>query len=391
MSQLFLQGQNSKVPNNSESVGSNPFLIYGLILTLLAIVNLYLIIKFFINFKRSINKTKAVLDGFLFKKYIQGLNIKSTAFYNIVTILVILAIQIIFSSVSLSKVYSYMGTATQKFNSGLVTEMKYLEYKDTITSYIPLFITFISFAIVLLISFGIAFVVIYYISFNYPQYKHKNEAVYNEIISLKELKKQELAKYPEKINIEFDKLKSSNLLLSNVLLRWMKFYNNMEQIKFDKQYNLFLNQLFKVEYFAEVQNEIKSNAQKISDIAEFATPIHNQDLSKIEQEIIWMNKMDKKAKILNETKELAAMSKAEFNKKYEEYVYTARANDPLYQSATKNSWLFYRDNEVEDLFFNPHSNVSYYYEDSNIIYEKELIDFMHEYKQFLISKFLATK
>lgn len=373
MINLFLKSQSSSPTPETSNTGSGSFLIYSLLLTLLAIINIYLIIKFFVNYKRSISKTKEVLDKYLVKKYVQGFNFKSNAFYNTILISILLSVQIIFSSVALSKVYANLN--------------------ETSKTYISFFIAGIAFATLLGLSFAIALGVIYHIKFNYPQYKSKDSDVYSEIISLKEIEKPTLNnKYPKKIDLDVEKLKSSNVLLSNVLKKWITFYNTMEEVKFKKQYNLFLDQLFKINYFNEVQLKIKNYNEKHSEIENELLPeIEKSNLDKIEKEIIWMDKMDKKAKILNETKELAKMSKEEFNKKYEEYVYSARANDPLYQSATKNSWLFYRDSEVEDLFFNPNTTVNYSLGEDKEVYEKELGEFFKEYKDYLVSKFLLTK
>lgn len=65
MINLFLKSQSSSLTPETSNTGSGSFLIYSLLLTLLAIINIYLIIKFFVNYKRSISKTKEVLDKYL--------------------------------------------------------------------------------------------------------------------------------------------------------------------------------------------------------------------------------------------------------------------------------------------------------------------------------------
>ncbi|CRH45881.1 Uncharacterised protein [Chlamydia trachomatis] len=198
MINLFLKSQSSSPTPETSNTGSGSFLIYSLLLTLLAIINIYLIIKFFVNYKRSISKTKEVLDKYLVKKYVQGFNFKSNAFYNTILISILLSVQIIFSSVALSKVYANLN--------------------ETSKTYISFFIAGITFATLLGLSFAIALGVIYHIKFNYPQYKAKDSDVYSEIISLKEIEKPTLNnKYPKKIDLDVEKLKSSNVLLSNVL------------------------------------------------------------------------------------------------------------------------------------------------------------------------------
>ncbi|WP_330463497.1 ABC transporter permease [Metamycoplasma gateae] len=368
MNEILLSQNNSAEASKS----SGHFLIYSLVLTVLFIVNIYLLIKFFVNFKRSIDKTKTILKEYLIKRYVQGFKVNSTAFFNIIMISLLTLVQIIFSSVSLSKIYS---TNNQNNNT-----------------YVSFFVASIVAGAILALSFGLSLLIIFIIKFNYPQYKKHLEEIKLETISLKESKLNELDNnYPKNINIDFDKLKSSNILLFNLFKQWIKNYNTLNEIDFKKQYNIFLDQLFKINYF----EEFMINEQKQNDLNEQKNNENNLEknnyLSVAEKEIAWMQKVDQKAKIMNDEKNLSKISKEEFNKKYEEYVYSVRSLDPLYQNTSKNSWLFYRDSQTEDLFYNTNTVISFSFNDDLQFEEYELLDFLKVYRNCLISKFLLTK
>ncbi|PYF42231.1 ABC transporter permease [Metamycoplasma alkalescens] len=402
----------STTPAQTEPKPAGSFLIFTLVITILLIINLYFLIKFFFYYKKSIDKTKSILGEYLVKKYIQGINLRSNGFFNIFFIGCLILAQIILSSVSLSRVY-----ANFELNK----------------SYIPIFSAGIATGVILLLSLIFGQVAIYFIKFNYPQYKLKKDSIHSELLSLKEFKRNELnANYPEKIQIDFDKLRQENVLLFNLFQRWMNFYNNMnaevlvtkkhqkisedakkqvqksqdsqlktkKQFSFQKQYNLFLNQLFKIIFFGEAIEEInKKEALKqefyqdklISSKPKNLQANNADKQNDLEKEIAWMSQMDDKAKIIQENKKITTLSKEEFKKKYEEYVYVTRSMDPLYQGLQKNSWLFYRDSEIEDLFFNVNTSISYHLNEEEFVYEKELSEFLKEYKDYLISKFLLTR
>ncbi|PZW01578.1 ABC transporter permease [Metamycoplasma auris] len=381
--------ETSTKANADVQKSSSSLLIYSLVLTLLFIVNIYFMIKFFINYKRSIDKTKTTLDGYLVKKYMQGINLKSNGFFNIIWIASLILAQIIMSAILLAKVYAKL---------------------DVDKKYLPIFyITLIS-GIILLLSQAAGQIIIFYVKFNYPQYKSKQKDIEAELVSLKEFKSAELNKnYPNKINIDFDRLKNDNVLLSNILTRWMQFYNQMNEDKIvttktqqttkpiysqKKQYNLFLNQLFKINYFHETLEDInKKEAQRAQMLEENNNKkdaIISEE-TKIQNEVEWMKKMDDKSKLLKEHSESKEMSKDEFKKNYDEYVAMSRSMDPIYQSSQKNSWLFYRDAEVEDLFYNVNTIIHYTLENNEIVLEKEISEFLEEYKNHLISKFLLTR
>ncbi|BAP39705.1 hypothetical protein [Metamycoplasma canadense] len=372
MNLLFLEmaEKSSKVVQKTQN--NTSYFAYSFILTILFIINIYFLIKFFIGFKRSIDKTKKILGEFLVKKHIQGFNIKNNAFFNIIIISLLIMTQIVFSAVVFVKVR-----------------------QNNETSFKTLFALGFTTGSILALSFLIFTLILYKIKFNYPQYNKKSESeIFSEIISLKESKNKTLnLNFPKKININYDNLKGSNILLANLLVKWISNYNSLEEKEFKKQYHIFLNQLFKINYFEEVVNKISNNEFKTAQtlISDSVSIDESMNLDKIEKEILWMDKVDKKAKIINETKDLSKLSKEEFNKKYEEYVYESRINDPIYQSTSKNSWLFYRDSETEDLFFNTSSLISYTIDDLEVVYEKELLEFLKDYKEFLISKFLLTK
>ncbi|AZZ65322.1 ABC transporter permease [Metamycoplasma phocicerebrale] len=352
----------------STQKASGSFLLFSAIVTLLMIVNMYLLIKYFINYKRTIDKTQKVLSEYLVKDYIQGLSFKSNAFFNIIIIVLIIFSQVFISLFALVRVY----------NSGNV-------------SYAPVFIAAYEIGLIMLGAFVISHFVLRYVKFNYPQYKNTNEDVYNELVSLKELKKEALDKnYPKKISIDLKKLRSSNVLLPNVFSKWIGFYNDMSEIEFKKQYPLFLSQLFKIKYFAEVNESIEKGKSLNIESEKNKLTVEPANLTKIEKEVLWMEQADRKAKILKETEDLSKMSKEEFNKKYEEYVYSARTIDPLYQPVSKNSWLFYRDAEIEDLFYNTNVSITYTMDEGKKINEDMLPDFLIKYQDYLISKFLLN-
>ncbi|ENY68897.1 Hypothetical protein, predicted transmembrane protein [Metamycoplasma auris 15026] len=374
---------------------SNSFLIYSLILTILLIVNIYFMIKFFINYKRNIDKTKKTLNEYLVKKYMQGMNLKSNGFFNMLFIGSLILAQIIISSISLARVYSD------------------LKISNINEKYLGAFYLTLVTGILLLVSLIFGQIIIFYVKFNYPQYKQKSKDIEAELVSLKEFKNEELnVNYPKEIKIDFDKLKSDNVLLSNILSRWMQFYNKMNEQEIitkknkeenllkpvyssKKQYDLFLNQLFKINYFKETFEEINKKeelrAKMLEEIETKKTKEENSQEEKIQNEVAWMKEMDDKSKLLKEEKETPAMTKEEFKKNYDEYVAMSRSMDPIYQSSQKNSWLFYRDAEIEDLFYNVTTTIHYSYDNEEVVNEKELSLFLEEYKNHLISKFLLTR
>lgn len=103
-----------------------------------------------------------------------------------------------------------------------------------------------------------------------------------------------------------------------------------------------------------------------------------------------MNDMDKKVKIIREADKNITMSKKEFQEKYDEYVYLQRSQDPAYQQTQKNTWLTYRDSDIEDLFYNTNTSVIYTIDNGKTILEKPMNEFLNEYGQYLETKFFAS-
>ncbi|MBN4089545.1 ABC transporter permease [Mycoplasma enhydrae] len=367
MSSEILAQVSYSTTSSTTRKGGGPLLVFSLVVTLLMIVNIYFLIKYFINYRKSIDKTQKVLGEYLVKDYVQGASFKNNSFFNFLIIIFTILAQIFVSAIALKRA---------------AAEIDQL--------YVPVFIFSYEVALILLGSLIIGFFVLRYVKFNYPQYKSDDVEIYNELVSLRELKNNELQKqYPQTISLDLEKLKASNLLLHNLFNKWTSFYNTMEGIPFKKQYNIFLDQLFKINYFIEVNTNIEKTQELNREVAE-VYDFNNPKLSLIEREVLWMKHADKKAKILKETEELSKMSKEEFDKKYSEYVYSARSIDPLYQPASRNAWLFYRDSEIEDLFYNTNVTINYSLDNQNETIENSMPEFLNQYRSFLISKFLLN-
>ena len=114
---------------------------------------------------------------------------------------------------------------------------------------------------------------------------------------------------------------------------------------------------------------------------------------KIQNEIKWMESIDRKVEIIRESNGIENnIGTKEYGKKYDEYLETIRSQDPNYALIQKNTWLTYRDYEFEDLFYNPHAKVSYSLDEkTDEVFEKPLDEFLEEYKKYLIIKFYKNK
>ncbi|TPR53534.1 hypothetical protein [Metamycoplasma neophronis] len=349
----------------------NQFLIYTLLGIVFFIIALYMATRFIINFKRSIKKTKDLLGEDLRIKYVQGFNIKSNATINYIIInIIFLAVAII----------------------GAVLIPKVLKNPDIKVHYEAFFVALLVIALLSIIVINATVLAIYLVSFNYAQYKHNKKDISLELTSLKNAKKHLTYEYPEEIKLDIKKMEEGNPLAPRVLAHFVSFYNKMHKKDIMRQYKEFLNQKFKIEYFAESLGFIEEQQAKEALILGIDKDLTNSKaLTKIEKEIQWMDKMDKKVKIIKETENISTMDKKEFNKKYEEYLYTVRSQDPMYQQTQKNGWLTYRDGDIEDLFYNPTSTVIYSIDNGQTVMEKELPEFLKEYKKMLEAKFFANK
>lgn len=364
-------------PAGSIKNGDQKLWIPALVCIILILFSLYLAIKFFVNFKRSIAKTKSILKDDLVSAYVQGFNIKSSAVFNFILANIISLVSIIISIISIVKHFSTSSTLGK-------------------SSFLALFIAVIALSIVLIISINLSLLAIYFVSFKEAKFANKKN-LEDELISLKYKKSKELndLNAPENIKLDIKAMESHNPLAPRVLAKFIDFYNKMSNIELFKRYKNYLNQTFKIRYFNESleviegKNEIEDNLEKYLDNINNKDP-ESQKNSLILKEIAWMNDMDKKVKIIREADKNITMSKKEFQEKYDEYVYLQRSQDPAYQQTQKNTWLTYRDSDIEDLFYNTNTSVIYTIDNGKTILEKPMNEFLNEYGQYLETKFFAS-
>ena len=124
--------------------GDQKLWIPALVCIILILFSLYLAIKFFVNFKRSIAKTKSILKDDLVSAYIQGFNIKSSAVFNFILANIISLVSIIISIISIVKHFSASSTLGK-------------------SSFLALFIAVIALSIVLIISINLSLLAIYFV------------------------------------------------------------------------------------------------------------------------------------------------------------------------------------------------------------------------------------
>lgn len=364
-------------PAGSIKNGDQKLWIPALVCIILILFSLYLAIKFFVNFKRSIAKTKSILKDDLVSAYVQGFNIKSSAVFNFILANIISLVSIIISIISIVKHFSTSSTLGK-------------------SSFLALFIAVIALSIVLIISINLSLLAIYFVSFKEAKFANKKN-LEDELISLKYKKSKELndLNAPENIKLDIKAMESHNPLAPRVLAKFIDFYNKMSNIELFKRYKNYLNQTFKIRYFNESleviegKNEMEDNLEKYLDNINNKDP-ESQKNSLILKEIAWMNDMDKKVKIIREADKNITMSKKEFQEKYDEYVYLQRSQDPAYQQTQKNTWLTYRDSDIEDLFYNTNTSVIYTIDNGKTILEKPMNEFLNEYGQYLETKFFAS-
>ena len=346
---------------------------FTILLSILFLISIYLMVKFLFNFKSSIKKTKEVLGKELFIPYVQGFNLKSSSFYNILLI-------------------NFLTTSTLLV--AIILLVKDLNKNSNVfNQYSSFYLFSIIFSVVLLILFNSLIWIIRRIMFNEPCYKNKSKNILEELRSLKQSDESlQNSSYPEKINLDVDKMQNNHILATNTLFKFTNFYNNIESIPLKKQYLQYLSQIFKIDLFTSSLKDIEngSDLNNLDYYASIEKPLSYD--SKISDELVWMDKIDKKVEIIKENKAIQTeIGEKEFNKKYDDYINTIRSQDPNYSLVQKNTWLTYRDYEFEDLFYNPHSKVYYSIDDSKEIQEKPLDIFLQEYKQYLRYKFYKNK
>ncbi|WP_373438164.1 hypothetical protein [Metamycoplasma equirhinis] len=354
--------------SSSSTTKPTTYSIWLLLLALIFIAALYMTIKLIINFKRSITKTKQILKEELVIKYVQGLSPKSNAFFNILIINATWIAMIIVSSIMISK--------TIKANN------------NTYVAFIA--ITLLAFFAIC--AFNISLFILHIYGFNSPQYKHNKNDLFLELESLRSQKVNLISNYPDKIKIDVEKISQSNPLAPRVLTNYLNYYNtkiNSSEISLIKKYKEYLNEIFKIDFFIESLETIEKQQEMQQNMLGYNQPENNDSLSKVEKEIIWMDRMDKKVKLMKETEHFDKVDKKEFAKKYDEYLYTVRSQDPVYQNIQKNTWLTYRDGDIEDLFYNPNSTIIYTLDNGQSANEKSLADFLKEYKEYLVAKFYS--
>lgn len=346
-----------------------------IVFTLLLLVLAYFSIKFAFGWKRSLKKTKNVLGKELVKPYVQGFGTKSSSFFTYLMINVFAVVILISTTIVLVKLIN-RNQPSQPSNSSYII------------SYYAIIITT---AIVSLI-FNFFLLATYSLTYKDQQYSHwKN--LEDELKSIKNAK--ELTNtFPDEIKLDLNKMVSDNPLAPRVLARFIKQYNDLSKTTpLKARYNTYLDQKFKILYFNELNNQIEVEKDNESRMLGISNPENAQlaPKNKIEEEIIWMDKADAKAKIMMETKELVKNDNPkERNDNYEEYLYNIRANDPIYANVKRNSFVTYRDMDIEDLFYNPSTNVIYSIDGGKTTLEKPLNEFINIYHKYLIEKFYST-
>ncbi len=351
---------------------------FVIIIAILGLVSLYFCIKFLINFKKSIKDTKRILGKELIIPYVQGFKVNSNAFYNILIFNILNVLLIVFTALGISASYQQGGWIDPK-------ALPYISY----------YVITLTFSILLILTFNLTILIMYYVMFNYAQYIKNKKHLSDEIKSLKLSVPQISAKYPSEIKLDIEKMKNRNILATKVLSKFLHFYNQFDSLTEKQQYLTYIDQLFKLNLFEESFATIEKQKQNEASLLNQNSPTPKQNfdsLSQLEKEIIWMDNADRKGEVYQESKKLEKnLGKEQFEKKYLEYLQSVRSQDPMYSNIQKNTWLTYRDNEFEDLFYNPYSQVLYMLSDSDVVLEKPLNEFLAEYKQYLINKFYSTK
>ncbi|MDC8919547.1 hypothetical protein [Metamycoplasma hyosynoviae] len=349
-----------------------------IILILLMVVSIYLAFKFLLNFHRSAKKTKQILGRELIMPYVQGMKWASSAFFNIIMIDIIIGILLILSSLGFGKVYSTLKWAN---------------------NYTAFYFAVMLLTLITALAFNLGIVIIYFVSFNYPQYKTKKSELPEEFKSLKQIVSIETSEIPETIKIDADKMQARNILATKVISKFLHFYSILDTLPLIKKYKIYLDQIFKINFFADTLLFMEQQKQKEEEILSYVEAQQNikkqaanQDEldkdAKVKEEINWMEEMAENVNNKAVAENLKnTISAKEYNKKYDEYYQAVRSQDPMYASVNKNNWLTYRDADVQDLFYNTQSTVYYSIDDGKTIIEKPLNEFLLEYKKFLVAKF----
>lgn len=350
---------------------------YLILLSVLILLALFLLVKFITNYIRSIKKTQKILGNELVIPYVQGFKIASTTFFNIILVNILFIVLIVFSSIMFKNAYV-------QYNLGNEYSIFYLA-AIIVTS-------------LLFLTLNLSIFIVKAIMFNIPQYKSANK-LEEELHSLKVSKDaNEFVKLPNSFELNDEKM-ANGILTHRVTSKMIFLYNNLELprknqkvFNLKKTYLVYLDLIFKVKLFEEFYSKItEDEAEREALFINSAENISRENEDKLtatEKEIIWMDNADKKADIFSESKKYEEkVGKEEFNKKYLEYLNTVRSQDKNYSTIQKNSWLTYRDNDFEDLFYNPKAMISYYV--NGELKEKTLFEFIQEYKKYLITKFYS--
>ena len=228
---------------------------FTILVSILLLVSIYLIIKFLINFKNSIKKTKEVLGKELFIPCVQGFNKKSSSFYNVLLI----------DTLIISTLIASIVLFVRKFTKN-----------NTLDQYSSFYLISIIICGILLVFFNISILVIKKVMFNEPQYKTKDNKILEELRSLKENVCISLTdSCPEKINIDSEKMEKNRVLATNTLLKFSDFYNNMDNIVLKKQYQEYLSEIFKINLFYSSLDDIQKGSTL--DNLDYYAKIENND------------------------------------------------------------------------------------------------------------------
>ncbi|AWX42772.1 Uncharacterised protein [Metamycoplasma cloacale] len=361
---------------STEQTSSIPYTTFALI-ALFVMIASYLIVKWIINFKRSIDKTKSTLKHELVTRYVQGFNWKSSAILNIIIINVLSITVVLFGIIYLAKKYE----------------------KPLSSAALSGFYGSIAIGLLLLIIFWISYIILFINGFKDAQYHHKKD-LEAELKAIKNSLNINNYDHPELIKLDIEKIKAENPLGTKVIAKFIYQYNHLQEQKLEKQYLTYLDQIFKINLFLEsleaMEKSEKQNIEKIenqeNETKEVVEQKSDTELTKLEKEIIWMERADRKVTIIKEANKLEkSLSKEEIQKRYEEYLYTIRNEDPLHANVQRNSWLTYRDSDIEDLFYNPNSYVIYSIDNGQTSLELSYKNFIIYYKDLLIKKFYSTK
>ncbi|RMA77437.1 hypothetical protein JN00_0547 [Metamycoplasma subdolum] len=361
-------------PGKSKYSGS----IGLVVLTLLLVLSLYWAVKFLINFKRSINKTKDVLGNYRLIPYVQGFNPKSSSFFTyLINNFLLISIAIVTTVLVRRTIINAQKAGEKVFEN----------------MYVIGFIAIAALTLLVCLSFNFALVALFRKGFKDSKVKAGKRVKENKLKSLLEenlYPSLEIQEYPNSIKLDIEKMQAENPLATRVISKFLFHYNNLNSKKINVKYRTFLDQMFKMKFFEESNKFIEEKQQEEARILNASSP--KNELSKVEEEIIWMDKADAKAKIIKEFNESDAskLSKKEFDKQYEEYLYTVRSQDPLYANVRRNNWLTYLDADIEDLFYNPTSSVIYQLKEDGEIFEKSIPEFFIEYQGYLKNKFLRN-